>query len=187
MKINKKVVITAVIAVIAAVCGIIVYSVESSPKMRVGGIYNGITLRSVTEHSEAYAGYDIHNARDVEKQIAQNTSVLVSSMTFVSDNIGTVSLRIVSPDITESVRQAAENITADDKTDFIKKLSEALEVAFSKGVPGERNEPVFIEADMKYESGAWRIVPNKALFDAVTGNFRNIADETFSARVSEDK
>ena len=105
----------------------------------------------------------------------------------MSDNIGTVSLRIVSPAITESVSQTAESITADDKTDFIKKLSEALEDAFSKGVPGERNEPVFIEADMKYESGAWRIVPNKALFDAVTGNFRNIADETFSARVSEDK
>lgn len=176
MRINKKVIITAVIVAVVAICGIIVYSVGYTPKMLVGGIYNGISLRTVTDHSDDYAEYDIHNALDAEKQIAKNTTVLISAMKLVSENAGTVTLKIVSPNIKNILDNMTDTITATDKDGFMLSLDEYLTELFKKEPQQERTEPILVDVDMKYEAGAWVIIPSKELFDAVTGSFAELAD-----------
>lgn len=179
MKRNKKIIITAAIVAVVAICGIIVYSVGYKPKMRVGGLYNGISLRTVTDHSDMYAEYDINNALDIEKKIAENTNVLISAMTLISDDTGKVTLKIVSPDIEDSLSQLSERATLTNKDTFANELADGLMNMFKTASLSERSEPVFIEADMKYEAGTWTIIPNEELFCAITGNFAKLVDGLF--------
>lgn len=181
MKLNKKIIITAAIVAVVAICGIIVYSVGYKPKMLVGGLYNGISLRTVTDHSDMYAEYDIHNALDVEKKIAENTNILISAMTLTADNTGKVTLKIVSPDIKGSLEQLSEKVTLTltDKDKFKNELADELINMFKTASVSDRSEPVFIEADMKYEAGTWVIIPDRELFSAITGNFAELVDALF--------
>lgn len=181
MKINKKVVITVAMVLIVAVCGIIVYNVNYVPKMLVGSIYNGLTLRSVTDHSNEFAAYDINIASPLEKEIAENTSVIISAMTLTSDDAGTVTLRIVSPDIKTALEGLAVDVANDDKADFADALSEELLLMFKNNSVSKRAEPFFVDADMKFVSNTWIIVPDDELFNALTADVNNLIDELYCA------
>lgn len=52
MKTSKKIIITAALVLIIAICGTIVYFVKPTQKMLVGGIYNGSNITKIIFDSE---------------------------------------------------------------------------------------------------------------------------------------
>ena len=116
---------------------------------------------------------------DIEKEIAENTSVIISAMTLTSDDAGTVTLRIVSPDIKTALEGLAVDVANDDKADFADALSEELLLMFKNNSVSKRAEPFFVEADMKFVSNTWIIVPDDELFNALTADVNNLIDELY--------
>ncbi len=155
MKIDKKVIITAVLVAVVIISGILVWVLRSNAELQVGSIFNGENIEWVVDGDIVYS--------DVEEEIAERTRVYIVSMESLSDTEGKVKLKITTLDVADEIAKAAETAKADNKEQFIKELSKIMHDKIDNGEITKNCEPVVYEADIVFKGSTWKIALNDEL------------------------
>lgn len=181
MKTSKKIIITAALVLIIAICGTIVYFVKPTQKMLVGGIYNGSNITKIIFDSED-SDYNTKNISELEKLMAKNTSIMIVEMRSEAGESGTAVLRISSPDIEGYIAKNKLDISASNEEEFKNSFNSQIYELLLKNKITAKTEPQLIEVEMQFIKSSWKLVPNNNLRDALTGNIANIAHTAWTQK-----
>ncbi len=169
MKLSKKIIITAVLVLVVAICGGLVWLLSPGPELQVGSIFDGESIEDVMLGDITYS--------DVEEEIAERTKIVVLSMEATSETRGKITFRVTTLDVEAELDAAASGISKDDKVKFIAELSKIMHDKIDRNEITRNREPERVEAEIVYDGGRWKIIPEDELISLFKGNIARLIEE----------